>query len=412
MNIYFVIILTALLLDTAVTLLADILNLHALNTDLPVEFHGVFDDEKIASSRSYTRATTMVGIIRLLYLLSLTLAFWFLGGFNTLDRVVLSITAQPVLSGIVYITLLLIAKTVLTLPFSIYSTFVVEERFGLNKTTKSTYLLDLLKSITLAALIGGPLLAGVLAFFEYTGPYAWLYCWGFISLFLIAVQFVAPAWIMPLFYTFTPIGDGDLRDRITGYLESVSFPMTGIYVIDGSRRSTKSNAFFTGFGRNRRVALFDTLIGDNTAEEIVAILAHEIGHYKKHHILKGIAIGIAHMGLLLFLLSLFLGNEGLFDAFFMDRMSVFAGFVFFGLLYTPVDMVLSVLFNILLRSNEFEADRYAVVTTGDREPFIAALKKLAVNNLANVNPHPFYVFLHYSHPPLVERITALRGDCS
>ncbi|MFC1729511.1 M48 family metallopeptidase, partial [candidate division KSB1 bacterium] len=258
-------------------------------------------------------------------------------------------------NGLLFIGVLLFARTLLALPFSIYSTFVIEERFGFNKTTPATFVKDLIKGFLLSIVIGGPLLAGILAFFMYAGLLAWLYCWIASVVFILILHYVAPTWIMPIFNKFTPLEEEELKEKILEYARSVRFSLKGIFVMDGSRRSSKSNAFFTGFGRNKRIALFDTLIEKHTAGELVAVLAHEIGHYKKKHIVKSILISIVHMGVTFYLLSIFLTHTGLFEAFYIEQPSVYTGLIFFGMLFAPIEMVLSVFMNIFSRKNEFEA---------------------------------------------------------
>jgi STE24 endopeptidase len=293
------------------------------------------------------------------------------------------------------------------LPYSIYDTFVIEQKYGFNRTEPATFIADRVKAVMLAVLLGGPLLAAIFALFEWSGPNAWLYCWGAVSLYLLAVEFVAPNWLMPLFNKFTPLEEGELRTSILGYARSVGFPLANLFVIDGSRRSDKANAFFTGFGRNKRIALFDTLIARHTVPELVAVLAHEIGHYKKKHIAWGILISIAHFGLLFFLLSLFINSPGLYSAFGVKEPSVYTGLIFFGLLYTPVEFLLSIAMNALSRRFEYDADRFAASTIPDPSAMTDALKKLSRDNLSNLTPHPCYVFLHYSHPPLLQRLGAI-----
>jgi STE24 endopeptidase len=295
------------------------------------------------------------------------------------------------------------------MPFGIYSTFVIEERFGFNKTTPGTFAMDRVKGILLSVLIGAPLLAGIIAFFEYGGPWAWVYAWLAVTAFSLIMQYVAPTWIMPLFNKFEPLEDSELRQSIEKYAESVNFPLQGVYVMDGSKRSSKSNAFFTGFGKNKRIALFDTLIEKHTTDELVAVLAHEIGHYKKKHIIKNMAISVLHTGIMFALLSVFLQVPALFEAFYMDQMSVYAGLLFFGLLYSPIETILGVGMQVLSRKHEFEADHFAATTIEKREAMINALKKLSKDNLSNLTPHPFYVFLNYSHPPVLQRVEAMRG---
>jgi STE24 endopeptidase len=247
-----------------------------------------------------------------------------------------------------------------------------------------------------------------LAFFTYTGPDAWLYCWIATTLVTLALQLIAPTWIMPLFNQFTPLEPGALRDAIFAYAASVHFPVDEVFVMDGSKRSNKSNAFFTGFGKHKRIALFDTLIERHTIPELVAVLAHEVGHYQKRHIVKNLVLSIVHMGVMWFLLSVFLHHPGLFQAFEVEQPSVYAGLVFFGLLYAPAELMLSIGLQMVSRRHEYEADAYAVQTVETPAAMQQALRKLAVHNLSNLTPHPFYVFLHYSHPPMLQRLQALQ----
>ncbi|MCX5999441.1 MAG: M48 family metallopeptidase, partial [Chloroflexi bacterium] len=280
MNPFLVIILAALVLEFVLSLVADLLNLRALKLALPPALEGVYQPEEYRRSQEYTRAVTRFGLITGTFTLLLLLCFWFAGGFNYLDETIRSWGFVPVVNGLIYIGILLGVYSLLTLPFSAYATFVIEERFGFNRTTLRTFLLDLVKGAAMAVLLGAPLLAGILAFFQYAGAYAWLYCWIAVTLFSLAMQFAAPVWIMPLFNKFTPMEPGPLKDSILDYARSVDFPVKNVSVMDGSKRSSKSNAFFTGFGRNKRIALFDTLIEKHTVPELVAVLAHEIGHYK------------------------------------------------------------------------------------------------------------------------------------
>lgn len=408
MNIYGLIILIALLAGFVLETVADRLNLQALDPELPGEFSGVYDGEKYASSQAYTRVRTRFGFITGIFDLAVLLIFWQLGGFNYLDQLVRVWQFGAVVNGLIFTGLLILAKTILSLPFSLYSTFVIEERFGFNRTTPMTFVADFLKGLMLAVVLGGPLLAAVLWFFATTGSLAWLWCWAAVTAFTLLVQFIAPTWIMPLFNKFSPLEEGELREAIFAFAKTVEFSLQNVFVMDGSKRSSKSNAFFTGFGKNKRIALFDTLIEKQTVPELVGVLAHEIGHYKKKHILQGMMISIMHTGVMFYLLSIFISHPGLFAAFQMEHSSVYAGMIFFGLLFTPIEMLLSPLMNMLSRHNEFEADRFAGEKIGEPESLISALKKLSVHNLANLTPHPFYVFLHYSHPPLLQRIAVLR----
>ena len=408
MNFYAAVILATLLVDFVLSLVADLLNLKASRRSLPAEIAHVYDAEAYRRSQSYTRSATRFGLIAKSFDLLVLLVFWFSGGFDHLDRWLRGFDLSPLLTGLLFIGTLGLAKGVLDLPFSIYSTFVIEERFGFNRTTPRTFVLDLIKGLALAIAIGGPILALVLVFFDAVGSNAWLFCWLAVSAFTIILQLVFPIWILPLFLEFTPLEPGELRTKLADYAASVGFALQGIFVIDGSRRSSRSNAFFTGLGRNKRIALFDTLIEKHSVSELVAVLAHEVGHYKRGHIVKGLVLAIAHSGVMFYLLSLFLGHAGLFDAFFMERASTYSGLVFFGLLYAPIELLLSLFLNHRSRRHELEADRYAVTTVEEPQAMASALEKLAADNLTNLTPHPFYVFLNYSHPPLIERLAAIR----
>ena len=406
-NSFFVIILVTLLLEFVLQLIANLLNLKALNLEIPPALEGVYKPDEYRNSQEYTRTTTHFEFVTTIFGLIVLLSFWFAGGFNYLDQIVRAWRFVPVVNGLLYIGILMAAYSLLMVPFSIYSTFVIEERFGFNRTTPGTFLLDHIKGMALTVLIGAPLLAGILIFFEYTGAYAWLYCWIVTTIFMLAMQFVAPTWIMPLFNKFTPMDSGELKDAILKYTSSVNYPIQNIFVIDGSKRSSKSNAFFTGFGRNKRIALFDTLIAQHTVPELVAVLAHEIGHYKKKHILQEMIMGILYAGVMFFLLSIFLDSSGLFQAFDMQQMSIYAGLMFFGMLYSSIGLLLSMGMQMISRRYEYEADRFAAETIEEPQSMVDTLKKLSANNLSNLTPHPFYVFLNYSHPPLLQRIQAI-----
>ena len=400
--------MAALVLDFSLKLVSDLLNLKSLKLELPFVLQDIYNQEDYRKSQEYLRTTTRFGLVDSSFTLLILLAFWFSGGFNWFDQVVTGWNLVPVVTGLLYIGILLFAYSLIKLPFDIYSTFVIEERFGFNKTTRRTFLLDMLKGFILALLLGGLLLAGILALFQYVGIYAWVYCWAAVVIFSLAMQYVAPTWIMPLFNKYTSMAEGELKEAILKYTGSVNFPIKNIFVMDGSKRSSKSNAFFTGFGRNKRIALFDTLIAQHSVPEMVAVLAHEVGHYKKKHILQGMIISIVHTGVLFFLLSLFLTSPGLYQAFGIGYQPIYAGLLFFGLLYTPIELVLSVVMQMLSRKNEYEADRFAAETIDEPHNLIDALKKLSSTNLSNLTPHPLYVFLNYSHPPLLQRIQTIQ----
>ncbi|MFH1382793.1 MAG: M48 family metallopeptidase [Chloroflexota bacterium] len=408
MTILALIIVTALVLEFVLETAADILNLRSLRAKLPPALDGIYRTDEYRTSQEYARSRTRLGLMTRTLGLLILFSFWFGHGFNYLDQIVRAWGFNPIVSGLFYFGILGAAYNLLTLPASIYATFVIEERFGFNRTSVSTFIMDRLKGLALLVIIGSPLLAGILWLFEYTAPYAWLWAWFAAVLFTVVLEFISPIWIMPLFNRFTPMGPGELKEAIQNYARSAGYNIGKIFVIDSSRRSAKTNAFFTGFGRSKRIALFDTLVDKHTVPELVAILAHEIGHYKKKHVVTGMIIGIAQAGLMFYLLSSFLGSDGLYRAFYLQSPSIYAGLVCFGFIYMPLEFVLSIALQALSRRNEYEADRFAAQTIVEPAELANALRKLSASNLANLTPHPFYVFLNYSHPPLLERIQAIQ----
>lgn len=392
------------LLDTV----ADVLNLRRLNGGMADELVDVFDHSEYQKSQAYTAVKTKFGIVQSAFFLVATLFFWWSGGFNALDLYLRGWGFDAVLNGLVYVGALAIGKLLLSLPFRIYATFVIEEQFGFNRTTIKVFILDCLKSILLVLVVGSALLWVVQTLFLYAGIFAWLYASLAVALLTIFFYFIGPTVIMPLFLKFTPLQDGELKEAIHALASRLKFPLSGIFVIDGSRRSTKANAFFAGFGKHKRIALYDTLIEKTTTQEMVNVLAHEIGHYQRKHTLIGLTAGLLQMGLALFLFSFFLRLPGLFSALGMTYPSIYAGLLFFFMGYSLFGEMLSAFSNALARAWEYDADAFTVRTTGTPEVLVGALKKLARGHLSNLCPHPFYVFLHYTHPPLLERFAAIR----
>ncbi len=409
MNPYLIFILCVLVFGYLLDLAISLLTLRSLQPVLPEEFSGIYDAGEYARSQEYTRVNLRFSLVQDTIMLPLTIAFILLGGFNLLDLWARSFGFSSISTGLLFTGLLLLLSGLVHLPFSVYSTFVIENRFGLNRTTVKTFVFDILKTIVLVVLLGGPILALILWFFEQGGGLAWLYCWLLVVGFTIIMQFLAPVVIMPLFNRFTPLADGELKKAVTEYAHRQNFALQGIYTMDGSKRSNRLNAFFTGFGRFRRIVFFDTLMEKLTVDELVVILAHEMGHFKKKHILKMMVATILQTGLMFFILSLFIQNPGLFAAFGMEHISIYAGLVFFGFLYAPISTLLSVVGNVFSRKYEYQADRYAVGTTGKGPDLITGLKKLCRANLSNLTPHPLQVFLQYSHPPVLRRIEAIRA---
>ncbi|HYC21721.1 MAG TPA: M48 family metallopeptidase [Candidatus Bathyarchaeia archaeon] len=409
MNLWAAAIVAALLVELGLRLVADWLNLRALDSGVPVEFRDVYDPERYRRTQAYTRARTHFGIVTSVIDLAVLLAFWFAGGFGLLDRTLRALGLGPIATGLLFFAALGLGQQLVHLPARWWSTFVIEERFGFNRTSRRTFWADLARGALLAMVVGAPLLAAILWLFARAGAHAWLYCFLASTLFLVGLQYVAPTWILPLFNRFEPLAEGELKDAILSYARAVRFPVQGVFLIDGSRRSTKGNAFFTGFGRRRRIALFDTLVEQLGTSELVAVLAHEIGHAKRRHVLWGMAVAVAQLGVVFFLLSIALESRGLFAAFFVAEPSVHAGLVLFGLVLAPIELVLSIGLLALSRRHEREADEFAARTIGSGAPLASGLKRLSAESLSNLTPHPLHVLLHYSHPPLVARVRALAG---
>ncbi len=409
LNGYFLFILLTVIGFYLLDLCGRLLNLSALKPELPAEFADVFDAEEYAKSQDYTRVGTRFGILEGTFSLIVFLAFWWLGGFGWLDELVRGFVENSILRGLSYMALLFVGSTIVSLPFELYDTFVIEEKFGFNKTTLGTFFADKAKGLALAALLGVPILALVLFLFERLGDSAWIYGWITVAGFSLLVAYLAPQFILPLFNKFKPLEDGELKTAIQEMSQKCEFSLTGVFEIDGSKRSTKSNAFFTGLGKNKKIALFDTLIQNHGIGELVAVLAHEIGHYKKRHILQSLVLSILQMGVLFFLLGKFMENQDLFEAFGVRETSVYCSLIFFSFLFEPISKLLSVGMMVLSRKNEFEADAYAAEVTGKPEDLVTGLKKLSKDNLSNLTPHPFYVFMNYSHPPMLRRIAALQS---
>lgn len=408
MNTYGIIILATLIISFIIENLADYLNLKALSPDLPGEFKGVYDDEKYSKSQEYTRIRTKFGFITSVFGLVLILVFWFAGGFPYLQTLTKSVTDNEILKGLFFITVLMLANSIINMPFSIYSTFVIENKFGFNTTTVKTFLLDLVKGLGLSLVIGLPVLALILYILINLGSYAAPVAWVTTILIMMIMQYAAPVIFLPMFNKFEPLEDGELRTAIEELSVRQQFPIKNIFVMDGSKRSRKSNAFFIGFGKNKRIVLFDTLINQCTTDELVGVMAHEIGHYKKKHITWSMVISNFHIGIIFYLFQMFVSHQGLHQAFYMNEVTIYGGLIFFTMLYSPIEIILSLMLNKLSRKNEYEADSFAVESTNKPESMISALKKLSVNNLSNLTPHPFYVFLNYSHPTVMERIEAIR----
>ncbi|MGI8605048.1 MAG: M48 family metallopeptidase [Verrucomicrobiales bacterium] len=403
---WFIAILLAIVVPYAVKAVASWLNLGALESSLPEDCSDIYDAEAYSRSQRYTRESIRLDLVQSTLECVGLLIFWLAGGFSWLDRFVRSFHLADIGSGLVGLSLMFLAGQALALPFSLYDTFVLEARYGFNKTTLATFIADRLKGLALGFALGLPVVALVLWLFLNV-PHAWLWSWGTATAFSLILTFIAPKYLFPLFNKFTPLPDGELKDAIHRMAADCQFPLGEISVIDGSRRSTKANAFFAGFGKTKRIALYDTLVSRHSVPELVAVLAHEVGHFKRHHIWQLLVLGVLQTGILFFLLDQSLGHPQVFHAFGVAMPSLWLGFVLFAILYQPLALPMGMGLAALSRKNEFEADAFATQTVGTPRALFEALKKLARDNLANLTPHRFYVLLHHSHPPIRERLAAL-----
>lgn len=405
-NTIFIIILIIITLNYLFERFLDYLNSTYWSNTIPPELDDIYNAEEYKKSQDYEKTKQHFSLITESLSFIALLAMLIFGGFSFLDKFVREYTTNPILMALMFFGILALVADILSTPFSIYSTFVIEEKFGFNKTTPKTFILDKLKGLMLGAIIGGGILALIVWIYISTGQWFWLITWAAIGLFMIFITMFYSTLIVPIFNKQTPLEEGELRTAIEEFASKVGFKLNNIFVIDGSKRSNKANAYFSGLGSEKRIVLYDTLIKDHTTDELVAVLAHEIGHYKKKHTLVGIVFSLAQTGLMLFILSLFIGNPLLSQALGADKGSFHMGILAFGLLYSPLSLVLGLVMNVVSRKNEYAADSYAGINFNP-EALISALKKLSVNNLSNLQPHPTYVFFYYSHPPLLKRLAAL-----
>ena len=403
----FYIIIAIIIIDFLVDKILDALNAKRYDDPIPEELNDVYDQEEYQKSQRYKTTNYKFGLITSTFSLVLTLVFLGLDGFEFVDNLARSYSDNPIIIALIFFGIIMLGSDLLSTPLSYYQTFVIEERFGFNKTTKATFMLDKLKGLLMMAVIGGGLLAVIIWFYQITGTYFWLYAWALVAVFSVFTNMFYARLIVPLFNKQTPLETGKLRDQIYDYVNSVGFNLDKIFVIDGSKRSTKANAYFSGFGSEKRVTLYDTLVNDLDDDEIVAVLAHEVGHYKKKHIIFNLVASLLLTGLTLFILSIFISNPLLSHALGVEIASFHVGLIAFGLLYSPISDLTGFVMNHFSRKFEYQADDYAK-NTYKAEPLISSLKKLSKNSLSNLTPHPAYVWVHYSHPTLLERVRNLR----
>ncbi|WP_297792487.1 M48 family metallopeptidase [uncultured Eudoraea sp.] len=399
-----VIIVFQFLMETVL----DYLNSRKFKDPIPEELKDVFDTEEYKKSQAYKEDNYRFGILSSSFSIILTLAFLILGGFEWVDSIVRGITGNPILMALLYFGIIMIGSDVISTPFSYYQTFVIEEKYGFNKSTPKLFFIDKVKGWLIMIILGGGILALVILFYQWVGNNFWIYALSLIAVFTIFMNLFYSRLIVPIFNKQTPLEDGSLKNKIENYALKVGFKLQNIFVIDGSKRTTKANAYFAGFGKEKRVTLYDTLIEELEEEEIVAVLAHEVGHYKRHHIIINLIISILLTGVTLYILSLFVSNPEFSYALGVTNASFHVSLICFGILYSPISEITGLVMNILSRKFEFEADDYAKNTYA-ASPLMSSLKKLSKNSLSNLTPHPAYVFLHYSHPPLIQRIRNLKA---
>lgn len=405
----FWIIVSTLTFDFLLDRLLDYLNSTKWSKTLPSELKNIYDEEKYQKSQEYDKANSNFEILTSTFSFVLIMLMLLFGGFAYFDNLARSYVENPILVALVFFGIIIFLSDIMSTPFTIYNIFVIEERFGFNKTTIKTFILDKIKAGILGIIIGGGLMSLIIWFYNISGQYFWLYAWAVTSVFMLFMTMFYSNIIVPLFNKQTPLQEGELNDEIVKFAEKTGFKLKNIFVIDGSKRSTKANAYFTGLGAKKRIVLYDTLINDLTKEEIVAVLAHEIGHYKKKHTLISLIISLIQTGMTLYIMSLFLTIPEFSYSLGVETPSFHIGIIAFGVLFSPISMILGIFMNVISRKNEYQADKYAK-DNYNAEYLISGLIKLSVKNLSNLTPHSLDVFLNYSHPTLLQRIKGLRGN--
>lgn len=408
-NIYYYIIIAIVVIDYALERFLDYLNTTRWSSELPQILKGIYNENDYQKSQLYKKANHQFGMLTSSFSFLLIMLMLVFNGFALVDGWVSGITDNQIIQSLLFFAVIGLAADILNTPFSLYGTFVIEEKFGFNKTTWQTYILDKLKGWLVSAFLGGGILALIVWIWLGAGTYFWLIAWGAIILVTLFFTMFYSNIIVPLFNKQTPLEEGELRTAIENFSKNAGFQLKNVYVIDGSKRSTKANAYFTGFGPKKRIVLYDTLINDLTKNEIVAVLAHEIGHYKKKHVLSGLFLGIIQTGIMLYIFSLFVSTPALSGALGVAEPKFHIGLVAFGILYTPISLLTGMFMNVFSRKNEYQADAFAAGFGLDNE-LSESLKKLSVKSLSNLTPHPWYVFFHYSHPTLLQRLEKLNNN--
>ncbi|MGK0327966.1 M48 family metallopeptidase [Polaribacter sp.] len=402
----FYILIAIIIVSFIIDKILDTLNAKHFNDKIPEKIADVYDAAEYKKSQAYKKANEKFSNITSTFSIVLTLIFFFIEGFKYVDDFARSFVEHPILVALIFFGFIMLGSDILTTPFSYYQTFVIEEKFGFNKSTKKTFWFDKIKGWLMSILLGGGILSLIIWFYQFAGENFWIYAWILVAIFSLLMNMFYAKLIVPIFNKQKPLESGELKSAIENYAKKVGFTLNNIFVIDGSKRSTKANAYFSGFGLQKRITLFDTLINDLETAEIVAVLAHEVGHYKKKHVIFNLGSSILLTGLTLFILSLFINSSLLSEALGVSTPSFHIGLIAFGVLYSPISEVTGLFMNYMSRKFEYQADNYAKETF-EANPLISSLKKLSKNSLSNLTPHPAYVFMHYSHPTLLERIKNL-----
>jgi STE24 endopeptidase len=405
-NIIFILILTFPVTGFIIERYLDHLNAKMWSDKLPEKLKGICDDEEYRKTQLYQKDNNRLSFWTSLFNLAVILTVILAGGFAFIDGIARSVSYNIIIISLVFFGIIGFASDIINIPFSFWDTFVIEKKYGFNTMTVRTFITDHIKSWFIALLVGIPVLGLITWFYYKTGKNFWLYAWALITLFSVFINLFYSELIVPLFNKQSPLEEGSLRTAIESFSHKTGFKLKNIYIIDGSKRSTKANAYFSGFGPKKRIVLYDTLQKELTEEEIVAVLAHEIGHYKKKHVLFSLLFSVILTGFILFLFSLVVDNPDLSKAIGAQTTSFHLGLIVFGILYSPLSFIIGLFSNYLSRKNEFSADRF-VKENFKPELLTEALKKLSVKNLSNMMPHPAYVFFHYSHPPLLSRLEKL-----
>ncbi len=402
----FYILIAILLINFIIDKILDALNTKHFDDAIPAELQDVYEKEEYEKSQAYKKVNAQFSNITGLFSLALTLAFFFLDGFQFVDELAKSYSSNAIVIALIFFGIIIIGSDIINTPFSYYKTFVIEEKFGFNKTTKKTFIVDKIKGLLMTTLLGGGILALIIWFYQFAGTHFWVYAWILVAVFSLLMNLFYAKLIVPLFNKQTPLEDGELKRAIEKYATKVGFTLKNVFVIDGSKRSTKANAYFSGFGSQKRITLYDTLINDLEIDEIVAVLAHEVGHYKRKHIIFNLVASTLLTGFTLWLLSVFVSLPIFSEALHISIPSFHIGLIVFGILYSPISEITGLLMNIISRKFEYQADNYAKETFAAK-PLITSLKKLSKNSLSNLTPHKAYVFMHYSHPTLLKRVQNL-----